>query len=144
MSKRGTVRWRLDELVAAHGGLSNQALADALRADGAHVIGRPQVGRLIAHAPQSAPIALIGALCRILDCSPNDLLGWDPTPKVERRPAMATIAQRGRAAAQSGRIATPEAALAGLPVLSESERARLVGPPVRAMPTHPLARKGKP
>ncbi|MDN5780609.1 MAG: helix-turn-helix transcriptional regulator [Luteimonas sp.] len=140
---RGTVRWHLRELVAAHGQYTLQGLANALVEDGAHPLSRTQVSRLVSGTPGAVSIELIGALCRLLDCTPNLLFDWDPAPKVERHPQMAALIASGRAAAQTGRLAAADAVRAGLPPLSDEDRARLVGPPARALPTHPLAREGK-
>lgn len=138
----GRVQWRLGELLSKRPDLTYQAIADALEKDGAHPISRTQVGRLATTPPQNTAIALIGALCRILRCTPNDLLGWESVPYREPRPGLAAIREQGRQAAASGRVAKAAALSADSPRLDETERARVVGPRVRAMPTHPLARTG--
>lgn len=134
-----TVTWRLREIVAGGPNASHGVLAAALAKDGAHPISRSQVCRLLNAAPQQVPVALIGALCRILQVSPNELLGWVPS-QPSNNSGLQQIRQRGRQAATQCKIAqrgAPDAKRLDAP---DGERANIVGPRVRAMPTHPLAR----
>lgn len=141
-SKKPDVTWHLRELVAAQPNQSHGVLAAALAQDGAHPISRSQVYRLLSAAPQQIPLGLIGALCRVLGASPNDLFGWE-LAQPPKATGLQGIRQRGRRAAALCKIATTDTSGETTPGLSEAQRAKLVGPRVHAMPTHPLSRAGE-
>lgn len=138
MSAGWQVRWRLGDLLDAKPELSAAELARRVARDGVHAITRAHLTRLTRHAPESTPIALIGALCRVLECSPNDLLGWAPPPAVERRPRLAAIRTLAKQAATKGRKLQADAIVTDTPPLEEAARRRLVGPRVGALPAHRL------
>lgn len=141
-SAPGRITWRLGELMAQRNHMSQAELERALIEDGAHVISRTQVGRLVRNGPEIVSLALIGALCRILQCSPDTLFGWvDPPAKVERTPLMNLIAAQGTRGAE--RVPAVPSLPGESPRLSEADRARIVGPPARALPTNALLRKPK-
>ncbi len=138
---QGQARWRLSELLFERGGMTHKAVADALSRDGAHPVSRTQVGRLAAATPHAINFELIGALCRILKCTPNDLFGWTQVPVADRRPLMNAIKNQSRKLAATGQMPQATAAADGAPALTAEQRRQVVGPTVRAMPNHPLARK---
>ena len=136
--------WRLPDLMAKRNQMSHVEMARALEADGAHVISRTQVGRLVARPPTNLSFALIGALCRILECSPNELFGWIPAPaKTDLNPVLTKIAEQGREQVGTERVPAPPTLPAGTRRLDELTRARVVGPAARALPAHALAKKPK-
>lgn len=137
----GVLSWRLAELMAQRNHMTQVELAAALAQDGAHPISRTQVGRLMHGGPTIVSVALIGALCRILQCSPNALFGWVDIPVAEPS-LLDRIAQQGR---QRGvqRVPALPALPEETPRLSDAERAQIVGPKARALPAHALTRKQK-
>lgn len=137
---QGQARWRLSELLFERGGLTHKAVAIALTRDGAHPVSRTQVGRLVAATPHAINFELIGALCRILKCTPNDLFGWTQVPVTERRPLMAAIKNQSRKLAATGQMPQAPAAADAASALTAAQRRQLVGPTVHAMPNHPLSR----
>lgn len=138
------MRWRLRELMALRNHMTQTELTRALEADGAHAISRTQVGRLTARPPKAISLALIGSLCRIFDCSPDDLFGWEPAPpQADLNPLMTGIAEQARSQLGVDRVPNPPQLPDGTPRLDPHSRARVVGPTVRALPAHPLSRKSK-
>lgn len=138
---RGQARWRLSELLFERGGMTHKAVADALTRDGAHPVSRTQVGRLAAAAPHAINFELVGALCRILKCTPNDLFGWTQVPVADRRPLMTAIKSQSRKLAATGQMPQAPAPAEGATALTDEQRRQVVGPTVHSMPNHPLARK---
>lgn len=137
---RGQARWRLSELLFERGGMTHKAVAAALTKDGAHPVSRTQIGRLAAATPHNVSFELIGALCRVLNCTPNELFGWTQVPMADRRPLMTAIKNQSRKLAATGQMPQAPIAADDAPALTAEQRRRVVGPSVHAMPNHPLAR----
>lgn len=140
----GQIHWCLPELMAQRNQMSQAEMARALEADGAHVISRTQVGRMATRSPTNVSLALIGSLCRILECSPNELLGWQSPPTAkDLNPVMTGIAEQGRLALGPNPVPPLPELPAEAPRLDELTRARVVGPPARALPAHAVSSKPK-
>lgn len=67
--------WRLRELLAQRELYQTTELVPLLAAQGV-VLSREQVYRLVTTTPRRLNIEVLGALCTILECSPNDLIGF--------------------------------------------------------------------
>lgn len=85
--------WRLRQLMAAAGMFQTTDLIEPLREQGVQ-LSREQVFRLVTKTPERLNIEVLAALCRILDCTPTDL--------IEVRAAQA----EPRRAASSGRVSS--------------------------------------
>lgn len=138
------IHWMLPVLMAQRNHMNQAELVQALEKDGAHVISRTQVWRMVNKSPAKISLDLIGALCRILQCTPNDLFGWEASPPSrDLNPTLTQIAEHGQQ--YIGAEAVPP--LPDLPQgtrrLDEGERARVVGPPAQAFRAHPLSEKSK-
>jgi len=94
-------RWRLREVMAAHGIWKTTELKPLLAERGI-VLSAAQVYRLATGTPERLSLATLAALCDIFDCTPADLIGTSavagtPAPKantgrpVARRPRRARI-----------------------------------------------------
>jgi DNA-binding Xre family transcriptional regulator len=66
-------RWRLREVMAAHGIWKTTELKPLLAERGV-VLSAAQVYRLAAGTPERLSLATLAALCDIFDCTPADLI----------------------------------------------------------------------
>lgn len=66
-------RWHLRRLMADHGMFATTDLVPLLAERGV-VLSREQVYRLVVKTPQRLNLAVLAALCDILDCAPGDLI----------------------------------------------------------------------
>lgn len=73
MRARDTIKWNLRELLAQRGIFMTSDLQPLLAERGID-LSREQVYRLVTQTPQRLSTATLSALCRILECTPNDLL----------------------------------------------------------------------
>lgn len=73
------ITWNLRPLMAAAGMFQTTDLIAPLRAQGIQ-LSREQVFRLVTKTPERLNVEVFAALCRILECSPNDLI---EIPKVQ-------------------------------------------------------------
>ena len=78
MTRRITVAWNLRQVMATRNIFTTSDLVPLL-ADRGVRLSREHVYRLVTKTPQRLNMDVLGALCDILDCSPNDLI----TPVVE-------------------------------------------------------------
>lgn len=85
------ITWQLRQVMAAAGMFQTTDLIEPLRAQGVQ-LSREQVFRLVTKTPERLNVEVFAALCRILDCAPNDLIEIPPAQ-----------AQRARRAADSPR-----------------------------------------
>ena len=79
-----TTQWRLRELLAQQEIYQTTELVPLLAAQGV-LLSREQVYRLVTNTPRRLNIEVLGALCAILDCTPNDLIAFkvqDAAPRV--------------------------------------------------------------
>ncbi|MBE9405066.1 helix-turn-helix transcriptional regulator [Brachybacterium sp. Marseille-Q2903] len=67
------ITWNLRPLMAAAGMFQTTDLIEPLRAQGVQ-LSREQVFRLVTRTPERLNVEVFAALCRILDCTPNDLI----------------------------------------------------------------------
>ncbi|GAA1491213.1 helix-turn-helix domain-containing protein [Brachybacterium sacelli] len=73
------ITWNLRPMMAAAGMFQTTDLIAPLRAQGVQ-LSREQVFRLVTKTPERLNVEVFAALCRILDCTPNDLI---EIPKVQ-------------------------------------------------------------
>lgn len=73
------ITWNLRPLMAAAGMFQTTDLIAPLRAQGIQ-LSREQVFRLVTKTPERLNVEVFAALCRILECTPNDLI---EIPKVQ-------------------------------------------------------------
>ena len=66
------ITWQLRQVMAVAGMFHTTDLIDPLREQGVH-LSREQIYRLVTKTPER-----LAALCRILDCTPNDLIEVAP------------------------------------------------------------------
>lgn len=71
--RRVVIRWRLRQVMAARGMFQTSELVPLLGEVDIH-LSRQYVHRLVTKDPQRINVDLLGALCDVLDCAPNDLL----------------------------------------------------------------------
>jgi DNA-binding Xre family transcriptional regulator len=74
MIKKMGIRWNLRKLMADRDMFQTTDLVGPLAERGVH-LSREQVFRLVTQAPQRLSMDTLAALCDILDCTPNDLIG---------------------------------------------------------------------
>lgn len=67
------ITWNLRSLMAAAGMFQTTDLIAPLRAQGVQ-LSREQVFRLVTKTPERLNVEVFAALCRILECTPNDLI----------------------------------------------------------------------
>lgn len=94
-SDHAPITWRLRQVMAAAGMFQTTDLIEPLRAQGVQ-LSREQVFRLVTKTPERLNVEVFAALCRILDCTPNDLIEIPPAQ-----------AKRARRAAGSPRAEGP-------------------------------------
>ncbi|MGW7754479.1 helix-turn-helix domain-containing protein [Streptomyces violaceusniger] len=73
MPRRISYRWRLRELMAAHGMFTVTELMPHLAERGI-TLSASQVHRLVSGTPERLSLPILAALCDILDCTPGDLI----------------------------------------------------------------------
>jgi DNA-binding Xre family transcriptional regulator len=66
-------QWKLRQLMAAKEMWKTSELVPLLAAEGI-TLSAAQVYRLVAKEPERLSLATLAALCRILSCTPNDLI----------------------------------------------------------------------
>ena len=81
---RMAVRWHLREVMATRGLFNTSDLVGPLAERGVH-LSREQVYRLVTQTPQRLNMDVLGAVCDILDCGPQDLLEVVAAPKQGRK-----------------------------------------------------------
>lgn len=69
----GNYTWKLRPLMAAAGLWKTSELVPLLAAEGVE-LSPAQVYRLVAKTPERLSLATLAALCRILTCTPSDLI----------------------------------------------------------------------
>ena len=74
MIKKMGIRWNLRKLMAARDMFQTTDLVGPLAERGVH-LSREQVFRLVTQPPQRLSMDTLAALCDILNCTPNDLIG---------------------------------------------------------------------
>jgi DNA-binding Xre family transcriptional regulator len=81
----GNYAWKLRPLMAARGLWKTSELVPLLAGEGV-VLSAAQVYRLVAKTPERLSLATLAALCRILSCSPSDLIEiGEPAPTAPAR-----------------------------------------------------------
>lgn len=92
----GPINWNLRALMADAGMFQTTDLITPLRAEGID-LSREQIFRLVTRTPERLNVVVLAALCRILDCTPADLITVNPVAGQERRAACgrATTADAG-------------------------------------------------
>ena len=73
MKREVGVRWRLREVMAAHGYWKTTDLVPLLAERGVE-LSASQVFRLVTQPPERLSLRTLAALCDILDCGPGDLI----------------------------------------------------------------------
>ena len=73
------ITWNLRPMMAAAGMFQTTDLIAPLRAQGVQ-LSREQVFRLVTKTPERLNVEVFAALCRILECTPNDLI---EVPKIQ-------------------------------------------------------------
>lgn len=73
MRRRMGIRWHLRELMAAHDMYMTSDLVGPLLERGVE-LSREQVYRLVTQQPERLNLAVLAALCDVLDCGPGDLI----------------------------------------------------------------------
>ncbi|HJB64362.1 MAG TPA: helix-turn-helix transcriptional regulator [Candidatus Microbacterium pullistercoris] len=71
------ITWHLRQVMAVAGMFHTTDLIDPLREQGVH-LSREQIYRLVTKTPERLNIEVLAALCRILDCTPTDLIEVAP------------------------------------------------------------------
>lgn len=66
-------QWKLRQLMAERGMWKTSELQPLLAREGV-TLSAAQVYRLVARKPERLSLAVLAALCRILSCTPNDLI----------------------------------------------------------------------
>jgi DNA-binding Xre family transcriptional regulator len=84
--KKMGIRWNLRKLMAAHDMFQTTDLGPLLAERGIH-LSREQVFRLVTQSPQRLSMDTLAALCDILGCTPNDLIGVETVNAEVRRTA---------------------------------------------------------
>lgn len=94
MTRKVGYRWHLRRVMAERDLFATTALVPLLAERGV-VLSREQVYRLVVGVPQRLNLAVLAALCDILDCAPGDLIECyrdngrrprDTTPSTSPRP----------------------------------------------------------
>ncbi len=73
MRREVAIRWRLREVMAAHGYWKTTDLVPLLAERGVE-LSASQVFRLVTQPPERLSLRTLGALCDILECGPGDLI----------------------------------------------------------------------
>jgi DNA-binding Xre family transcriptional regulator len=84
--------WRLREVMAERGMFMTTEIVPLLKAQGIE-LSREQVYRIATATPQRLSLDLLGALCAILDCSPNDLIQYKVVATKRRRAVGETVSE---------------------------------------------------
>ncbi|MDN3309349.1 helix-turn-helix transcriptional regulator [Microbacterium oryzae] len=71
------ITWQLRQVMATAGMFHTTDLIDPLREQGVS-LSREQIYRLVTKTPERLNVEVLAALCRILDCTPNDLIDVAP------------------------------------------------------------------
>lgn len=74
------VVWRLRELMADRGLYMTTEIVPLLKEQGIE-LSREQIYRIATRPPQRLSLELLGALCEILKCTPNDLIQFKKVSK---------------------------------------------------------------
>jgi DNA-binding Xre family transcriptional regulator len=77
------VVWRLREVMAERGLFMTTELIPLLKPHGVE-LSREQIYRIATSVPQRLSLDLLGALCEVLECSPNDLIQYKRVSKRKR------------------------------------------------------------
>lgn len=88
MKREVGVRWRLREVMAAHGYWKTTDLVPLLAERGVE-LSASQVFRLVTQSPERLSLRTLAALCDILNCGPGDLIEPFLAERKTRRPAAA-------------------------------------------------------
>ena len=94
MQYRIGYQWRLREIMAARGMNNISDLMTPLHEVGIE-LSASQLYRLLGNTPDRLPLALLGALCHVLDCTTEDLCVF----RVDATPSRRTASARGSAIA---------------------------------------------
>ncbi len=81
----GRIGWRLRMAAAERGIWSAAELRRALRDRAGYELTSASVSALLTGQPREVRLATLAALCRALDCAPNDLLVVPATESAGRR-----------------------------------------------------------
>jgi len=84
--RKMSYEWHLRGIMADHGMFQTSELVPLLAERGVH-LSREQVYRLVTQPPQRLSMDTLAALCDILDCTPNDLIGITATNQQARKGA---------------------------------------------------------
>src|SRR5690242_11625718 len=87
MIKKMGYQWNLRKLMAGAGMFQTADLVPLLAERGVD-LSREQVYRLVTQPPQRLSMDTLAALCDILDCTPNDLIGVEVTNASVTKPAV--------------------------------------------------------
>ncbi|MFI1004577.1 helix-turn-helix domain-containing protein [Streptomyces galbus] len=74
MIRKMGIRWNLRQLMASQEMYRTTDLVPLLAERGVH-LSREQVFRLVTQPPQRLSMDTLAALCDVLSCTPNDLIG---------------------------------------------------------------------
>lgn len=88
MKRQVSYRWRLREVMAAHGMFATTDLVPLLAERGV-MLSASQVHRLVTGTPERLSLAVLAALCDIFDCQPGQLIATTATNVAPRRTAAA-------------------------------------------------------
>src|SRR5579863_6818031 len=86
MNKKMSIRWNLRKLMASREMFQTTELVPLLAERGIH-LSREQVYRLVTQVPQRLSTDTLAALCDILGCTPNDLIGVEAVNEQVRKAA---------------------------------------------------------
>ncbi|PNS08870.1 helix-turn-helix domain-containing protein [Solilutibacter silvestris] len=138
---RASVQWSLRNLLEQNAQFTIAELVRQIELDGDYPQTRKQVTRLLGQSPETVPILLIGSLCRILKCTPNDLFGWTPPDNVvDLNPGMTAFTAEARKRAVAGGVSDSVDLPDGIAPLDPNLRGKVVGPSMRAMAPHQAGR----
>ncbi|MGG6462320.1 helix-turn-helix domain-containing protein [Solilutibacter silvestris] len=138
---RASVQWSLRNLLEQNTQFTIAELVRQIEIDGDCPQTRKQVTRLLGQSPETVPIALVGSLCRIFKCTPNDLFGWTlPDNVVDLNPGMTAFTAEARKRAVAGGVPELGDLPDGIEPLDPKEKAKVVGPSMRAMAPHQAGR----
>ena|SRR5579871_3090890 len=103
MKRHVGYRWRLREVMAAHGLWKTSELGPLLAERGVE-LSAAQVYRLVARTPERLSLRTLAALCDLFACTPDDLIETfvGPAPKAKAQPPgsvvdLATVGRPRRA-----------------------------------------------
>ncbi|GAA4380462.1 hypothetical protein GCM10023152_28920 [Agromyces bauzanensis] len=94
--REAPITWHLRQLMAAAGMFQTTDLIEPLRAQGVQ-LSREQVFRLVTKTPERLNVEVLAALCRILDCTPTDLIEVRAVQVEPRRAAGSERTSKGPA-----------------------------------------------